>query len=262
MNIIHAPSPNFNERPSVIDAIIIHYTDMISAEAALAWLVSPASHVSAHYLIDEAGQIYGIVDERHRAWHAGESYWQDCTNLNDCSIGIELANPGHTNGYQPFPEAQIESLITLCLDIQKRWNIPQSRILGHSDVAPQRKQDPGHLFPWEKLAREGLGVWPGAVKLSTVRPERRHAVTKSKGEASDHSSFDFGSFQEPTLRTNSVSSLDLAPILSQIGYDISSSVHALMAFQRRFQPHKVDGVADEETRALAQDLLKPQKRLI
>jgi N-acetylmuramoyl-L-alanine amidase len=254
MKFTSTPSPNFNERPSAIDAIIIHYTDMASAEAALAWLVNPASQVSAHYLIDEEGHVYGLVDEKHRAWHAGESYWQGCTNLNDCSIGIELANPGHTNGYQPFPETQIISLIKLCLDIQKRWNIPNARILGHSDISPQRKQDPGHLFPWKRLADEGLGLWPDVVKLSTVCPERRPAVPKSKGEVSDYPSFDFGP-KGPTLRTNGERNEDLIQTLSRLGYDISSPLHAVSAFQRRFQPHKTDGIADQETRALAQGLL-------
>jgi N-acetylmuramoyl-L-alanine amidase len=157
MNIIQTPSPNFNERPMAIDAIILHYTDMVSTEAALAWLINPASKVSAHYLISEEGTIYQMVKEEDRAWHAGVSYWQGQHNLNDSSIGIELANPGHTHGYQPFPDAQIEALIELCLEIQKRWSIPGNRILGHSDVAPGRKQDPGPLFPWERLARVGLG---------------------------------------------------------------------------------------------------------
>lgn len=219
--ITPAPSPNFNERPTAIDAIIIHYTDMLSAEAALAWLINPKSNVSAHYLIDEEGTIYQMVPEEKRAWHAGKSVWQGRSNVNDYSIGIELANPGHSHGYRPFPEAQINALITLCLDIKKRWNIPTNRILGHSDIAPERKQDPGHLFPWEKLALEGLGMWPVEVH-TPLNPE------------------------DWTLNTG----------LSHLGYDITSPSHALLAFQRHFQPHKVDGIPNHETYALLQGLLK------
>jgi len=209
MTIIYTPSPNFNERPTVVDSIIIHYTDMISAQKALEWLINPESQVSCHYLIDEEGLVYQLVKEKMRAWHAGESYWQGRTNINDCSIGIELANPGHTHGYTPFPEAQINSLIILCKEIQNRWRIPSSRILGHSDIAPQRKQDPGHLFPWEKLAEEGLGLWP----------------TTGKTTGAD----------------------DLMSRLAEIGYETTSPTHTIMAFQRHFQPHKVDGIANKET---------------
>jgi N-acetylmuramoyl-L-alanine amidase len=212
MKIIKSPSPNFNERPLPVDSIIIHYTDMLSAQKALEWLINPDSQVSCHYLIDEEGLIYHLVEEDKRAWHAGESCWQGRTNLNDCSIGIELANPGHSHGYIPFPETQIVSLINLCKEIQTRWEIPSSRILGHSDIAPQRKQDPGHLFPWERLAQERLGLWP---------------------------------IKEKNNQTG-----DLMKMLSEIGYETISPIHALMAFQRHFQPHKVDGIANEETYSL------------
>ena len=160
MKILKAPSPHFNERLSPVDSIIIHYTDMPAADETLGWFSNPTSKVSSHYLIGEEGKIYQIVEEDKRAWHAGESYWQGCRDINGCSIGIELANPGHSHGYLPFPEAQINALLELCQDIRTRWDVPPYRILGHSDVAPQRKQDPGHLFPWKKLAKEDLGLWP------------------------------------------------------------------------------------------------------
>ena len=166
MDNIHYPSPHFNERLHPVDMILVHYTDMKNTPEALAWLTNPLAKVSAHYLIAEDGQIYSLVDESKRAWHAGESFWQGCTDINSCSIRIELANPGHTHDYQPFFEAQIEALISLCLDIQSRWKISSSRILGHSDVAPRRKQDPGHLFPWDKLHQAGLGLWPSKEKAS------------------------------------------------------------------------------------------------
>lgn len=243
MNIIKTPSPNFNERPSAIDAIIIHYTDMVSPEAALAWLTNPLSNVSAHYLIDEGGQIFQMVDENQRAWHAGESSWQGRTKLNDCTIGIELANPGHSHGYTPFPETQIVSLIELCLDIQQKWSIPSNRILGHSDIAPQRKQDPGHLFPWERLAREGLGLWPEKTSLREAEGDEAIQFFNASG------------LLRPDNFGLAMTTEDLQAMLSQVGYDTRSPPHALIAFQRHFQPHKVDGIADQETYTLLQKIL-------
>lgn len=253
-NIIQAPSPNFNERPCTIDSIIIHYTDMVSAKAALDWLTNPISRVSAHYLIDEEGKIYKMVAEERRAWHAGNSYWQGRTNLNDCSIGIELSNPGHSYGYQPFPEAQIESLIKLCLDIQKRWNIPSSRILGHSDIAPQRKQDPGHLFPWKRLADEGLGMWPASQQ--EAQSGGLLDMLSQFGNEIRLLSRAILAFQSYFPSPKIPSERKITKMLSQLGYSVESPPHALIAFQRHFQPHKVDGIADRETYALLQGLLQ------
>ncbi len=223
MKLLTAPSPHFNERITAIDSIIIHYTDMPSVDTVLTWFSNPISKVSSHYLIDEGGQVYQIVREDKRAWHAGEGYWQGCTDLNSCSIGIELENPGHSYGYLPFPDAQIDALLKLCEDICTRWDIPPSRILGHSDIAPRRKQDPGHLFPWRTLAKEGLGLWPNhshKSKFSDVKIE------------------------------------DTLKVLKKIGYETISPSHTLLAFQRHFQPHKRDGIADQETLFLLQGLLK------
>lgn len=216
MEKISAPSPNFNERLCPVDVILLHYTDMKNAQEALEWLRNPRSHVSCHYLIDEGGRTYSVVDEAKRAWHAGESFWQGRTDLNSSSIGIELANPGHSHGYVPFPELQIEALIDLLREIQSRWGVSPSRILGHSDVAPRRKQDPGHLFPWYHLHQEGLGLWP------SVEQEVCEDVAKG---------------------------------LSRIGYEVVSLPETILAFQRHFQPHKLDGVADEETLQLIGRLL-------
>ena len=160
MDTIVTPSPNWNVRLDPIDMVLLHYTNMESAQKAIEALRNPCSQVSCHYVIDEGGQVYSLVKETKRAWHAGESFWQGRTDLNSSSIGIELVNPGHSHGYVPFPHTQIETLITLLLEIQSRWDIPSSRVLGHSDVAPRRKQDPGHLFPWEYLHKKGLGLWP------------------------------------------------------------------------------------------------------
>ncbi len=147
-------SPNFTERrggheqPSMI---IIHYTGMKTGEAALERLCDPESEVSAHYVIEEDGRLFQLVDDGKRAWHAGKSEWQGEVDINSCSIGIELVNPGHEWGYREFPEAQIAVLVELCRDLVGKYDVPLDRILGHSDIAPGRKRDPGELFPWARL---------------------------------------------------------------------------------------------------------------
>jgi N-acetylmuramoyl-L-alanine amidase len=158
------PSPNWNDRPTgaVVDMLILHYTGMRDAASALARLRDPAASVSAHYVIEEDGAVWQLVDETRRAWHAGVSAWAGRTSLNDVSIGIELVNPGHEFGYRPFAEPQIEACIDLCRAILARWPIPAGRVLAHSDVAPTRKEDPGELFPWPRLAAAGVGLLPEA----------------------------------------------------------------------------------------------------
>lgn len=165
MNIIQLPSANFNERKyPKPDMIIIHYTGMQSAEAALDRMRSQTSpRVSAHYFIHQNGTIYQLIDEKKRAWHAGVSYWQGETDINSRSIGIELDNRGHEHGYHPFPEIQIKNLIKLLDDIRSRYTIMNKNIIGHSDIAPNRKQDPGHLFPWDILAEHGHGLSPSTL---------------------------------------------------------------------------------------------------
>lgn len=154
------PSPNFDERERTIDMIVLHYTGMKTAEEALERLCDFEAQVSAHYLIDEDGTVYQMVDEEKRAWHAGVSSWNGVENVNHNSIGIELVNPGHEWGYREFTQAQYDALIPLCQAIKARYNIPDENIVGHEDVAPTRKQDPGELFDWELLAKNGLGNWP------------------------------------------------------------------------------------------------------
>ena len=155
-------SPNADDRPAgcAIDALILHYTGMPNAAAALARLCDPAALVSAHYLIDEDGEVVQLVPEERRAWHAGISSWAGRARLNDCSIGIELVNPGHEWGYRPFTEAQYGACVALCRAILARWPIAACRVLAHSDVAPGRKQDPGELFDWYRLHVEGIANWP------------------------------------------------------------------------------------------------------
>lgn len=168
--ILLNPSENYDDRPfgTVIDTIIIHYTGMPTMEDALERLCDGSDHaiargrVSAHYLIDEDGKIYALVDERDRAWHAGKSFWRGRKNLNNNSIGIELVNPGHDEDYHAFPRAQMDALLELCQSICKRHPIKPDFVLGHSDVAPDRKSDPGEKFNWRFLARGGVGLWPDA----------------------------------------------------------------------------------------------------
>jgi N-acetylmuramoyl-L-alanine amidase len=136
--------------------VIIHYTGMKSGEAALTRMCDPQTKVSAHYMVEEDGRVFQLVDEAKRAWHAGVSFWDGRDNINKYSIGIELVNPGHEWGYRPFPEAQIAALLELLEGISKRHPIKVEYVLGHSDVAPSRKQDPGELFPWDRLVDAGF----------------------------------------------------------------------------------------------------------
>ena len=160
--MMHRPSPNYDVRKGSvnIDMLVLHYTGMGNSQVALERLRDPATKVSAHYMIDENGTIYALVDESFRAWHAGVSCWAGQRDINSCSIGIELANPGHKFGYHPFPKKQRDALVGLADGILNRHAIPAHRVLGHSDVAPSRKRDPGELFDWNGLAKAGIGLWP------------------------------------------------------------------------------------------------------
>lgn len=160
--IREAPSPNVDARPDgePIDMLILHYTGMQSGQAALDRLRDPAARVSSHYVVEEDGQIWRLVPEAMRAWHAGVSEWRGHTVLNGRSVGIEVVNPGHEWGYRPFPAVQMTAVRELCRGILARHPIPARNVVGHSDVAPDRKQDPGELFDWAGLAADGIGVWP------------------------------------------------------------------------------------------------------
>jgi N-acetylmuramoyl-L-alanine amidase len=215
------PSPNWNERKLPVSMVVLHYTGMESAQAALERLCDPAAEVSAHYLIDEDGTVTGLVDEDKRAWHAGRSSWRGITDVNSASVGIELVNPGHEFGYRPFPDAQIEALLPLLADIVKRHNVPRANVVGHSDVAPARKDDPGELFPWELLARHRLC-------LPTPRLSMR-------------------------LLYDNDGAFFLA--LERFGYDISDQQAAVRAFQRRWRPQRIDGEVDGQIGALLFELL-------
>jgi N-acetylmuramoyl-L-alanine amidase len=170
MNILHRPSPNFDNRPegTDIDMLVLHYTGMKSAELALERLCDETAKVSAHYMIDEQGTVFQMVEEDKRAWHAGVSFWRGHTDINARSIGIEIVNQGHEFGYRPFPDIQIESVIELCQLILARHPIPKRNVVGHSDIAPTRKEDPGELFPWQYLASHGIGLWTSDVNACPV----------------------------------------------------------------------------------------------
>ena len=158
MNLIEAPSPNFNSRTAPPDILVLHYTGMQTGQEALDRLRDPEAKVSSHYLVEEDGRVFRLVAEERRAWHAGVSSWRGQTDINGASIGIEIVNPGHDWGYRAFPEAQIAAVIDLVGDIRGRWTIEDRNIVGHSDVAPERKTDPGELFPWKRLAEAGHGL--------------------------------------------------------------------------------------------------------
>jgi N-acetylmuramoyl-L-alanine amidase len=218
--IVECPSPNFDDRPSdtPIDMLVLHYTGMESAEAALTRLTEPATKVSAHWLIDEDGTIFSLVAEEMRAWHAGVSFWRGETGINARSIGIELVNPGHEFGYRPFPEPQMAALVELARDIIARQPIPPRNVVGHSDVAPRRKMDPGELFDWRRLARAGIGLWPAEADKCILDPDA------------------------------------VGPMLSAIGYETEDLFFTLKAFQRHYRPARVNGRLDWETARLVRAL--------
>ncbi len=224
MSIVETPSPNFNERQLPVTMIVLHYTGMPSAEAALARLTDPAAEVSAHYLIDEDGTIHRLVAEDKRAWHAGKAHWRGITDINSASIGIELVNPGHEFGYRDFAPAQIEALIPLLNEIKDRHQITRGNIVGHSDIAPTRKQDPGELFPWGQLAR---------LRLALPRPTK-NLMDPLWGDAG------------------------FLLALERFGYDVTDKLAAVVAFQRRFRPELIDGEIDGECRCLLLALLLPK----
>jgi N-acetylmuramoyl-L-alanine amidase len=162
VNLIDHPSPNSEARRdgAAPSFVVLHYTGMKSGADALTRLSDPASKVSAHYVVEEDGRVFNLVDESQRAWHAGLSFWRGITDINSASIGIEIVNPGHEFGYRAFPLAQMQAVAALCADIKTRYTLPADAFLAHSDIAPLRKEDPGELFDWKMLAQQGIGLWP------------------------------------------------------------------------------------------------------
>ncbi|MEH3046781.1 N-acetylmuramoyl-L-alanine amidase [Sphingomonas adhaesiva] len=224
MKCVEAPSPNFNERLLPITMIVLHYTGMPTAAEAIARLRDPEAAVSAHYVVDEDGTILRLVDDEKRAWHAGKSHWRDIDDVNSASIGIEIVNPGHDHGYRGFPDAQVDAVVRLVAHLKDRYEITRGNIVGHSDIAPTRKRDPGELFPWHRLAR---------LRLALPRPTK-NLMDPFWGEAA------------------------FCLALERFGYDVSDRMAAIMAFQRRFRPELIDGEIDAECRMILLALLLPK----
>jgi len=228
VRVYPAPSPNQDDRPGRVDTIVLHYTGMQTAAEALARLRDPAARVSSHYFVEEDGKILQLVPEQRRAWHAGVSYWRGRSGLNDVSIGIEIVNPGHDHGYRDFPVMQMAAVCDLCLDIFSRHEIPDRNVVAHSDVAPDRKEDPGERFDWQGLAREGVGLWPdGVPDLGTGGAVRDAAALR-----------------------------DVRAALADIGYRVAPEgaldpalSAVLRAFQRHWRGEAVTGQADAGTLA-------------
>jgi N-acetylmuramoyl-L-alanine amidase len=234
--MIEAPSPNFNARTAPPEMVVLHYTGMQSGEAALARLCDPQAEVSAHYLVEEDGRVFRLVAEERRAWHAGVGFWKKRTDVNAASIGIEIVNPGHEWGYRAFPDAQVEAVIGLLDAIRGRWEIADGDIVGHSDIAPDRKEDPGELFPWKRLAETGHGLW--------AEPDAAPGEPLSEGD-------------------EGVGVFAFQAGLTRLGYDSAPSgrydektATIVRAFQRHWRPERIDGAADGETRARLMALLR------
>ena len=238
------PSPNQDERKQGLrpDMILLHYTGMQTGEAALARLCAPDSKVSAHYVVFENGRIVQCVPEGFRAWHAGVASWAGETDINSCSIGIEIVNPGHEFGYPDYPLRQIAAVISLCKSIiTRRGPISPDRILAHSDVAPARKQDPGEKFPWDLLSESGVGHWVRPAPLNLEGP-----------------SFKPGDSGDAVTR--------LQRVLRAYGYGIEetgryddATREVITAFQRHFRPARVDGTTDSSTLLTLRALLETRQ---
>lgn len=219
MTRLSRPSPNFNHRALPVSMLVLHYTGMETGRAAIDRLADPAAKVSAHYVVEEDGSVIAMVDEAKRAWHAGVSYWGGIADINSASVGIEIVNGGHDFGLPDFPDAQISTVIALCREIIVRHGIRPVNVVGHSDIAPGRKIDPGEKFPWEPLAREGVGLWPDGAKPAA--PVDARAAT----------------------------------LLAAIGYNPDLPLRVVLTeFQRRYRPTRLDGVLDAKTMGLIEAL--------
>lgn len=224
--IVELSSPNQDERGCPVDMLILHYTGMQSAQAAIDRLRNPDAQVSSHYVVDEDGTVFRLVPEDRRAWHAGISYWRGHSALNARSIGIEIVNPGHEWGYRDFPVLQLAAVCDLCLSILARQAIPARNVVGHSDVAPDRKEDPGERFGWRALAANGVGLWPNDAPDLGTTGAIRDALTLRPVRAA---------LAEIGYRVAPEGALD--PALSTV----------LRAFQRHWRPEAVNGQADDGT---------------
>ena len=262
MKFVDRPSPNFDARAASIDLVVLHYTGMQDAETALRRLTDPAPktgaypgpwqasdvaadtplpRASAHYVVGEDGTVYRLVEEGERAWHAGVSQWEGRADVNSRGVGIEIVNGGHDFGLPPFPDAQIEAVIALVRSILGRWELGPHRVVGHSDIAPDRKNDPGEKFPWQRLAEADVSIWPDAGGDDRVickpgdRGERVHALHASLAEFG----YSLPESDDPATAT----------------FDVATEA-VVAAFQKRFSPQRVDGVVRAATMDAIDDLLE------
>jgi N-acetylmuramoyl-L-alanine amidase len=222
--MLSTPSPNHDERALPISMIVLHYTGMETGAAAIARLCDPAAKVSAHYVVEEDGRVHALVAEDRRAWHAGRSHWRGVTDVNSASVGIEIVNPGHDWGYRDFPADQVAAVVRLVAQVKDRYEVTRGNVVGHSDIAPARKRDPGELFPWHELARR---------RLALPRPTRN-------------------------LMDPHWTQAGFLLALERFGYDVTEPMAAIMAFQRRFRPELIDGEMDAECRMILLALLLPK----
>jgi len=228
-------SPNQDARKLPITMLVLHYTGMESKQAALERLLDPVAKVSAHYLVDEAGKVTQMVDEGRRAWHAGVGFWNGVTDVNSASVGIEIVNGGHDFDLPEFPKPQITGVIKLCRKIVRAYNIADHNIVGHSDIAPARKTDPGEKFPWKEMAKRGVGYWPTGIKTD-------HRVLFDQGTSD-----------------RAISILQRG--LAYIGYEVEvngrldeKTADVIRAFQRRYRPELINGIVDIQTIELITNL--------
>lgn len=224
MNITQCFSPNHDERKLPISLIVLHYTGMQTGQAALERLCDPEAKVSAHYLVEENGQVFQLVADDRRAWHAGASYWNSILDVNSASIGIEIVNPGHEFGYRPFPALQVGAVISLAASLQRRHQVMPWNVVGHSDIAPTRKQDPGELFPWRELAAANLGLWPHP-----------------------------GNWPDDGREFHT--------LLNTFGYDVRDVDAAIQAFHRHYHPERLGHAPDAESRRRVLSLLAQKRGL-
>ncbi|MEL8054691.1 MAG: N-acetylmuramoyl-L-alanine amidase [Pseudomonadota bacterium] len=237
MTITAHPSPNFNDRKADVSMLVLHYTGMETGQAALERMCDPAAEVSAHYMVWEDGRVVQLVGEDKRAWHAGVSSWRGESDLNSRSIGIEIVNGGHDwplpdGALPPYPDVQIDAVIELCQGILERWAIPQTGIVGHSDIAPDRKDDPGEHFPWARLAEAGIGLWPERVESDELNLIGRGLGLSDRGDT--------------VLRLQTMLAGIGYPIEETGAYDAQTEA-VVRAFQRRWVQDQVTGLADLRT---------------
>lgn len=232
MSIVRKPSPNHDSRGGQpVDMLVLHYTDMLSCDEAVGRLCDEAAQVSAHYVVSEGGEVFQLVDENQRAWHAGESHWRGHNNINARSVGIEICNPGHSHGYVPFPARQMKEVIKLAQEIIARHAIPERNVVGHSDIAFLRKLDPGELFDWRQLGRTGVGIFPFEAR-PLIGPELKR-----------------GDSGKEVMR--------LQTALANWGYGLKldgdygvKTEQCVTAFQRHYRPTMLDGIWDNECAGL------------